>query len=145
VCVRVRAACVRLCVCACVAGEWEAPKEDDPSTTTEEVRPQQRLLIVTATYRHPRLRLGQTSSVVGGGKFSGFAGTTLVYGDRSAFIAGLDDILSQPSLTMEQEFARADRCARPSTVCTTTLEANAHLAHRRRALLAHQLYPSARS
>ena len=33
--------------------------------------------------------------------------TTLQYGDRGAFIRGLDDILARPSLTLAQEFGRS--------------------------------------
>lgn len=75
-------------------GEWEAPGG---------VRVQQRLLVVTATYRAPRIGLSAASE--GGAKLCGVA-VTLNYADRDAFVRGLDDLLRQPLLTMEQECRR---------------------------------------
>ena len=75
------------------AGTWEAP---DGS------RPDQPLIIVSATYRPPRLRAapGETSQ-----KWSPSA-VTLRYADRKAYVEGIDDIIASPALTMEQEFSR---------------------------------------
>ena len=76
------------------AGFWEAPGG---------IFPEQRLLIVTATYRAPRAGLSVVSGV--GGKMCEPA-TSLQYGLRSAYIAGLDDILARPALTLEHELSR---------------------------------------
>jgi len=57
---------------------------------------------VSATYRRPR---GVDQTTGAGGKLVGEP-VSLQYASRRAFIAGLDDILSRPMLTMEQEFAR---------------------------------------
>ena len=76
------------------AGFWEAPGG---------IFPEQRLLIVTATYRAPRAGLSVVSGV--GGKMCEPA-TSLQYGLRSAYIAGLDDILARPTLTLELELSR---------------------------------------
>ena len=66
----------------------------------------QRLLVVTATYRKPSQGLLQAKATSAGGSGGKFAGVTLSYGSRHLFVNGLDDILAQPILTMEQEFAR---------------------------------------
>ena len=76
------------------AGYWEAPGG---------VYPNQRLLVVTATYRPPRTGLQVASE--GGGKICG-AAVTLRYGSRDEYIKGLTDIISLPVLTMQQEFER---------------------------------------
>lgn len=76
------------------AGYWEAPGG---------VYPNQRLLVVTATYRPPRKGLQMANE--GGGKICG-AAVTLRYGSRDEYIKGLTDIISLPVLTMEQEFER---------------------------------------
>ncbi|KAJ1433195.1 hypothetical protein B484DRAFT_429616 [Ochromonadaceae sp. CCMP2298] len=67
----------------------------------------QKLLVVTATYRSP---LPSTYNESGsGGKLCG-AVTTLAYGDRGVFVAGLDALVpSKPPLTMSMEFDRDDQ------------------------------------
>ena len=74
-------------------GEWEAPGG---------VRPRQRLLTVTATYQPPRA--GPSAS----GVASKLCGTlvTLQYGSKAKFIAGLDDLLARPMVSMAHEFER---------------------------------------
>jgi len=69
------------------------------------VRPRVKLIVVSATFRPPRTRADGAGS--GGGKLCGST-TTLTYGDRAAFVRGLDDILAKPILNMEGEFARDD-------------------------------------
>ena len=76
------------------AGQWEAPGG---------VYPQQRLLVVSATYRPPRI--GISVAMDDRGKLCGST-TTLHYSDRTAFVKGLDDLLAQPLLSMRQEFER---------------------------------------
>ena len=74
-------------------GAWLAPGGS---------RPNQRLLVVSATFRMPL-----------SGASNGFTGarmceevTTLTYGDREAFVTGLYDIIDSPLLTLEEEFTR---------------------------------------
>ena len=62
----------------------------------------QPLYTVSATYRPP-LSAGDGGAL--GSKMCGSA-ITLMYGDRNAYIAGLEDILARPLLTLEQEFTR---------------------------------------
>ena len=80
------------------AGQWEAPGG---------TWPMQRLLVVSATY-HPH-QMGapaaDPSSVAGGSKMCGRA-TTLSYGSRQSFVAGLDACIDKPVLTMEAECTR---------------------------------------
>ena len=66
------------------------------------LRPKQRLLVVSATFRRPQVAHGGKD---GGGKMCE-AVTTLSYGDRSAFVQGLDDILERPLLLMSEECDR---------------------------------------
>ena len=74
-------------------GSWEAPGG---------LRPRRRLLVVSATYQKPRSALSSRNH---GGKMCESV-VTLQYGNRDAFVRGLDDILARPALTMAQEFAR---------------------------------------
>lgn len=79
------------------AGTWESPNQG--------VFPNQRLLVVTATYRNVPIHDTVVNKM--GGKMHDVARDPLLaYGDRNAYVDGLDDILAQPVLTMEQEFAR---------------------------------------
>ena len=78
------------------AGTWEAPGG---------CRPQQRLLVVTATYQPPRE--GYVPRDSGGSKMCGSA-VTLSYKTRDAFLKGLDDLIAKPALTMKDEFTRPD-------------------------------------
>lgn len=75
------------------AGAWEAPGG---------VCPRQRLLVVSATYQRP-----QPSSLCSdaGGRMCDSV-VTLQYGNRHAFVHGLDDILANPAICMEHEFNR---------------------------------------
>ena len=72
-------------------GTWEAPGG---------VYPQQRLLVVTATYLVP-----SKAQELGGSKLCA-SSSALSYGDRSAFAQGLDDLVGRPPLSMEQECTR---------------------------------------
>ena len=73
------------------AGGWEAPSSSGVS-----LRPQQRLLIVTATYKPPRAGLPLSP---GRAKLCGNV-VQLEYGSRYAFIRGLEDLVQKPALTM---------------------------------------------
>ncbi len=75
------------------AGAWEAPGG---------VWPQQRLLVVTATYKPPR-ELEPCSP--GRGKMCG-AAHQLQYGARDVYIHGLERLMSTPTLPMAREFDR---------------------------------------
>jgi hypothetical protein len=75
------------------AGQWQCPAG---------IRINQRLLVVTATYRAPNGRAADGSA---SRKLCGST-TTLQYGDRAAYIAGLDDIIARPILTIKLEFDR---------------------------------------
>ena len=64
-------------------------------------------LIVTATYLTPTIRLGHSAaSVVETKMCSSKPPITLRYGDRNAFVNGIDALIAKPLLTMEQEFRR---------------------------------------
>ena len=78
------------------AGMWMAPNG---------VYPNQRLLVVTATYMSPTRNNNVSSSHRADGKMCSSV-TTLSYGSRTDFISGLDHVIAQPVLTMEQEFSR---------------------------------------
>ena len=78
------------------AGTWEAPGG---------VYPQQRLLIVTATYLTPRGNEFRAVHTGGGGKMC-TAMNTLEYGNRNAFVQGIDALIAKPLLTIAQEFDR---------------------------------------
>ena len=73
-------------------GEWVGPGG---------VRPKQRLLLVTATYRRATMSFEERIA----SKMTGTA-VTLSYGDREAFVSGLNDLLATPTLTMALEFER---------------------------------------
>lgn len=73
-------------------GEWESPRPG--------VFPQQRLVVVGATYRSPHEGLPEGS----GGKMVGSV-NTLSYANREDYVRGIDDITARPSLTMELEFS----------------------------------------
>eukprot|EP01052_Picozoa_sp_SAG31_P027381 SAG31_NODE_2560_length_5482_cov_7.141373_4_plen_744_part_01 len=75
-------------------GEWEAPGG---------LHPAQRLLVCTATYRPPLPASDANGSI--DGKLC-IAGNTLRYGDKTKYIAGLDDLLLMPALTMAEEWDR---------------------------------------
>ena len=75
-------------------GKWEAPGGSFPL---------RRLLVVGATYRAPRQEAGDDTH--GKGKMCAPI-ISLQYGDRKSFIRGVDDIITRPTLTMEQEFTR---------------------------------------
>ena len=83
------------------AGQWSV--EGIPGVPPD-LRPQQTLYIVSATYR----------KAIAGSHDSGDARhcvstVTLDYGDRSAYINNMYDVTSMPLLTMEQEFGREKR------------------------------------
>ena len=73
------------------------------------VRPMQRLLVVSCTFRPPKdperplVGLGGAAS---SGKFGAHV-TTLQYASREAYIGGLDDIIAQPPLSLAQEYDRS--------------------------------------
>ena len=73
------------------------------------MQPAQRLLTVTATYQRPTrgVDAGGEGKDRGGAKFCGRA-TVLRYSDTDAFTNGLDDIITEPLLTMKDEFDRED-------------------------------------
>lgn len=77
-------------------GSWEAPGG---------IFPQQRLLVVTATYLNPRSSTASAHSGMSGAKMCP-GRMTLSYGDRNAYVNGIDSLIAKPLLTMEQEFAR---------------------------------------
>ena len=76
------------------AGEWVAPGG---------VRPNCRLLLVTATYKFPETEKAWSNMRH---KLCEPAGT-LAYGARNTYVQGLTDILSKPALTMREEWQRA--------------------------------------
>jgi len=61
----------------------------------------QRCLVVAATFMEPSASLSTSSA---GGKLTGSV-FTLTYGNRDAYIKGLQDVLEKPMLTMSQEFS----------------------------------------
>ena len=75
-------------------GQWEAPGG---------VFPNQRLLVVTATFQPPRAGISSNDS--GGSKMCGTS-VALTYNNRESFLHGLDDLIAMPALTMEGEFLR---------------------------------------
>ena len=75
------------------AGEWEAPGA---------CFPRRRLLVVTATYWQPPTSLRGATE---GGKLCGHV-ATLQYGTRASYVAGIDDLIAAPLLTMADEFSR---------------------------------------
>ena len=77
-------------------GEWMAPNG---------VYPLQRLLVVTATYMPPRCNNTRGGGTEVNGKMCARV-TTLSYGSRADYIRGLNDVIAQPVLTMEQECGR---------------------------------------
>ena len=60
----------------------------------------QRLLIVSATYTGTRVL--DNAAAIGGGKLC----TTLAYGTREHFIAGLEDVFALSTLSLEDEWSR---------------------------------------
>ena len=72
-------------------GSWEGPGG---------VRPNQRLLVVTATFRKATPTQAKIASKMTGST------VTLSYGDRESFVRGLNDISTKTTLTMELEFER---------------------------------------
>lgn len=77
-------------------GTWEAPGG---------VFPQQRLLIVTATYLISAQRDKEQAHPHRGGKLCSVP-QTLTFGKREAYIDGIEALISKPLLTMEQECTR---------------------------------------
>jgi len=75
------------------AGSWLAPDG--------ETRPGVDLLVVTATFKAPSV----ASTSADGGKMADRP-VSLQYASRQAFVKGLDDIITRPLLTLEQEFTR---------------------------------------
>mmetsp|Transcript_10032 Transcript_10032/g.33142 ORF Transcript_10032/g.33142 Transcript_10032/m.33142 type:complete len:689 (-) Transcript_10032:115-2181(-) len=73
-------------------GSWTAPNG---------VVVKQMLLVVSATFRCPTV----SAAEAGANKLCGSA-LTLQYGDRSAYIAGLGDVIDLPVLSMSLEFDR---------------------------------------
>ena len=73
-------------------GTWEAPGG---------FFPQQRLLVVTATYLVP-----SKAQEFRGNKLCA-SSSALSYGDRSTHTRGLDDLVGRPVLSMAQECARS--------------------------------------
>ena len=88
------------------AGEWVAPGG---------VRPNQRLLVVTCTFRLPTDAnpAGSTSKVCE-------LPTTLTYGAREMYVRGLSDVLDKPLLSLKEEWTRqmswTDRSGRQYTL-----------------------------
>jgi hypothetical protein len=79
------------------AGQWEAPGG---------IYPKQRLLVVTATYLMPSASLlGSLGSEGSGSKLCDSV-QTLSYGNRVAYIEGIDGLISHPVLTMDMECDR---------------------------------------
>ena len=76
----------------CEAGTWEGPGG---------VWPQQRLIVVSATYR----KATKDSNEPTAAKMTG-SHVTLNYGDREGFVKGLTHVLMRPTLTMPLEFER---------------------------------------
>ena len=90
-------------------GDWEVEgcrvdKGLESRPEGGKVKPQQKLLIVTATHR-PAEGDAHELAALSGSKMSQPA-ITLRYATRESFIHGLDDILSHPVLTLAQEFDR---------------------------------------
>jgi hypothetical protein len=88
-------------------GEWVAPSGH---------RPQQRLLVVTCTFRLP-----DTNVVDGGTSKVCEVPTTLMYGAREMYVRGLSDVLDKPLLSLEDEWTRprvkwTDRTGRQYTL-----------------------------
>lgn len=83
-------------------GGWVAPGG---------ARPQQRLLVVTCTFRLP-----VASAAGDGGSKVCDAPTTLSYGAREMYVQGLSDVLDKPLLSLEDEWTRpvswSDRAGR---------------------------------
>ena len=95
-------------------GEWEAPGG---------VRPRQRLLVVSATYRSPVESI--TVSIGDHSRYS-TSHRTLTFHDRRTYVRGLDALIAKPPLTMELEFQREQEweCNGPAGSPTrTTLRA----------------------
>ena len=74
------------------AGTWEGPGG---------VWPQQRLIVVSATYRKATKESNEPSAA----KMTG-SHVTLNYGDREGFVKGMTHVLMRPTLTMPLEFER---------------------------------------
>ena len=77
-----------------------------PPETSGEVEarvwPTQRLLVVGCTFRPPRApALPPAGSSGGGAKLCGSV-HTLMYASREAYVAGLDEIIAQPALSLAQ-------------------------------------------
>ncbi len=97
-------------------GEWSPIPESDyvypardehgiphplAGTKLKDLRPRQRLLVMTATYRQPTAGV-QESKI---GKLFGST-ITLEYANREAYVRGLGAEFSRPIMTMEEEFGR---------------------------------------
>ena len=78
------------------AGTWEAPGG---------VYPKQRLLVVSATYLVPMSLNGAEADDKTSSKMCAGA-VTLSYGNRDAYVKGIDALIAKPLLTIEQEFSR---------------------------------------
>ena len=76
-------------------GEWEAPGG---------VRPERRLLVVSATFRLADVTGGAVLSS-GAAKMAG-SNRQLTYASRQTYVKGMGDVLDRPLLTMEQEWRR---------------------------------------
>ena len=80
------------------------------SSTTEAclsrmtVYPNCRLFVVSCTFKRPT-EVGDGGGDASGAKLCGSV-KTLLYASRETYVNGLDDILEDPPLTMEQEFTR---------------------------------------
>ena len=90
--------------------EIRAPGTWSAEVAGLDVSPMQWLLVVTATYRPPPSATPRfPAAVVGrtpsGSKLVGST-STLRYGDRESYVAGIEDITANPVLTIEQEFGR---------------------------------------
>lgn len=87
-------------------GEWVAPGG---------VRPRQRLLVVTCTFR-----LSAETNEDGGSSKVCDAPTTLTYGAREMYVHGLSDVLDKPLLSLKEEWTRpmswSDRAGRTYTL-----------------------------
>ena len=80
-----------------------------PGITSElepaKVRPNCRLLVVSVTFKKPREASNEAARLRSGAKLCG-AVHTLRYANRATYVHGLDDILANPVLTMQEEWQR---------------------------------------
>ena len=78
------------------AGTWKAPGG---------VYPKQKLLVVSATYVVPH-SLGSSKADSSSSSKMCAGAVTLSYGNRDAYVKGIDALIAKPLLTIEQEFSR---------------------------------------